>query len=186
MVLLPVFAKKVLSGSAQPLLELVCYGPRAWFTCPSPDALTYGLLVAATGVGAVGGALFVASLPGSAHRGRWLTAANISFSVLLMGMAFSYSFALTLGLLLAIGFSFVIQNALANTLIQVVVPNELRGRVMSFYTLVVLGMIRAGGMQAGLLGDYLGAPMAVGIGAFVCLIYGIFIAWRCPAVREMR
>jgi MFS family permease len=184
-VLLPVFAKNVLSDSAQPLLELVCYGPNAWFNCQSPDALTYGLLMAATGVGAVLGALFVASLPGSAPRGRWLTAGNISFSVLLIGMAFSYSFAFTLVLLLAIGFSFVIQNTLANTLIQVTVPNELRGRVMSFYTLTVFGMMRAGGMQAGLMGDYLGAPIAVGIGAFLCLIYGLFIAWRYPAVRIM-
>jgi len=183
--LLPVFAKSVLDESARPLLDFMCTGSRALFTCQSPDALTYGLLMAATGLGAVTGALFVASLPASARRGRWLTLGNLSFPILLVGMALSRSFAVTLALLVGIGFSFVAQNALANTLIQITVPDELRGRVMSFYSLTFQGMMRLGGMQAGLMGDYFGAPMAVGVGALVCLAYGAFVAWRYPRVREM-
>lgn len=84
----------------------------------------------------------------------------------------------SLAVLVGVGFSFVTQNALANTLIQVVVPDELGGWTFQ-------GMMRLGGMQAGVMGDAFGAPFAVGIGAAVCLAYGLFVAWRFPRVRGM-
>jgi MFS family permease len=183
--LLPVFASQVLRESAQPLLDAACTGSRALFSCQSPDALTYGLLMAATGVGAVMGALFVASLPDKARRGRWLTLGNLGFPALVVVMALSRSFALTLVVLVGIGFSFVAQNALANTLIQLAVPDALRGRVMSFYSLTFQSMMRLGGMQAGVMGDTVGAPLAVGLGGIVCLGYGAFVAWRHPRIRQL-
>jgi len=181
--LLPVFAQDVLSESAQPLLDLA--GAGGWLTFQEPDALIYGLLMAATGLGAVTGALFVASLPASARRGRWLTLGNLAFPALLVGLAVSRSFVFSLCLLVGVGFSFVVQNALANTLIQIVVPDQLRGRVMSFYALIFQTMMRLGGGQAGALGDLLGAPLTVGLGAVICLVYGAFVAWRYPRVRRM-
>lgn len=183
--LLPVFAKKVLQQSAHPLLDVMCTGSRALLDCREPDALTYGLLMAATGLGAMLGALFVASLPASAQRGRFLTMGNLLFPTLLIGLALSPSFSVSLLLLIGIGFNFVTQNALTNTLIQITVPDELRGRVMSFYSLTFQGMMRLGGMQAGLVGQLGGAPLAVGIGAVISLAYGALVAWRYPAVREM-
>lgn len=183
--LLPVFAQDVLGKSAQPLLDMFCSGTLASFSCRSPEALTYGLLMAASGLGAVMGALFVASLPATARRGHWLTLGNLSFPLLLLVMALSRSFGFTLLVLVGIGFSYVAQNVLANTLIQMSVPDELRGRVMSFYSLTFQGMMRLGGMQAGLLGDLWGAPLAVGVGAAVCLVYGAFVAWRYPRVRAL-
>ncbi len=184
--LMPVFARDVLSDSAQPLLDFVCDQASALgISCQSPDALTYGLLMAATGLGAVIGALWVASLPEGTRRGRWLTLGNLSFPALVGIVALSRSFVLSLVLLVGIGFSFVAQNALTNTLIQVSVSNELRGRVMSFYSLTFQMMMRLGGMQAGLMGDSFGAPFAVGIGAAACLAYGLFVAWRYPRVRQI-
>ena len=184
--LLPVFSSKVLNVSAQPLLKALCSWASAMgLRCQSPDALTFGLLSAATGVGALIGALFVASLPPQARRGGWLTLGNLSFPALVVLMALSRSFAASLLLLMGIGLSFVVQNALANTLIQVSVPDALRGRVMSFYTLTFQAMMRMGGMQAGLMGDAFGAPFAVGVGGVACLAYGAFVAWRYPGVREM-
>jgi len=184
--LLPVFSSKVLNVSAQPLLKALCSWASAMgLRCQSPDALTFGLLSAATGVGALIGALFVASLPPQARRGGWLTLGNLTFPALVVLMALSRSFAASLLLLMGIGFSFVIQNALANTLIQVSVPDALRGRVMSFYTLTFQAMMRMGGMQAGLMGDAFGAPFAVGVGGLACLAYGAFVAWRYPGVRKM-
>lgn len=183
--LLPVFAHDVLAESARPVLGLLCARPNAPFSCRSPDALTYGMLMAATGVGAVTGALFVASLPKRARRGRWLTFSNLCFPSLLVVMALSRSFPLSLLVLVGIGFTFVTQNALANTLIQVTVPDELRGRVMSLYTLMFQGMMRMGGMQAGAVGDLWGAPTAVGVGAAVCLTYNLWVAWRYPRLRKM-
>ena len=184
--LLPVFASKVLNQSAQSVLDFVC-GPESTLgmSCRSPGALTYGLLMAATGLGAVMGALFVASMPPTTRRGGWLTLGNLSFPLLIVFMALSRSFLLSCLLLVGIGFSFVVQNALCNTLIQISVPNELRGRVMSFYSLTFQGMMRMGGMQAGVMGDTLGAPLAVGIGGVICLAYGLFVALRYPKVREM-
>jgi hypothetical protein len=87
--------------------------------------------------------------------------------------------------MLLIGFSFVGQNSLANTLIQMITPDALRGRVLSVYTLVFQMMMRLGGMQAGLMGEWLGAPLAVGIGALLSLGYSVLIALRIPAVRRM-
>lgn len=184
--LLPVFAQDVLGQSAQPVLDQVC-GPDSpiGLSCESPGALTYGMLMAATGLGAVTGALFIASLSASARRGRLLTLGNLFFPALVAVMALSRSFVLTGAVLLGVGFSFVAQNALANTLLQVTVPDQMRGRVMSFYSLAFGIMMRLGGMQAGLMGDWLGAPWAVGIGAALCLAYGLFVAWRYPKVRRL-
>jgi MFS family permease len=185
--LLPVFASDVLHKSAQPALDLVCngLGSSLGLNCQSPDALVYGLLMAATGLGAVIGALFVAALPPRARRGHWLTLGNLVFPALVMFMAISRSFILTMVLLVGIGLSYVAQNALANTLIQFAAPDELRGRVMSIYSLTFQAMMRFGGMQAGLLGDLLGVPLTVGSGAVICLLYGLFVAWRYPRVRHL-
>ncbi|MBU1746305.1 MAG: MFS transporter [Chloroflexi bacterium] len=179
--LLPVFAQDVLRESAQPLIDFL--STSGWFTFQDPDALIYGLLMAATGVGAVVGALAVASLPANARRGRWLTLCNLGFPALVVGVALSQSFALTLVLL--VGVTYVTQNALANTMIQLAVPDALRGRVMSFYSLTFQFMMRLGGMQAGVMGDAVGAPLTVGLGAALCLAYGAFVAWRYPHVRNM-
>jgi MFS family permease len=185
--LMPVFASKVLNVSAQPVVDLVCedLGPAFGGSCQSPDALTYGLLMAAIGLGAVLGALFVASLPERARRGGWLTLGNLAFPALVVALALSRSFVLSLAVLVGIGVSYVTQNTLANTMIQLIVPDELRGRVMSFYSLTLQMMMRFGGMQAGLVGDSWGAPLSVGLGGTICLLYGGFVAFRFPRVRRM-
>jgi MFS family permease len=184
-ILLPVFADEVLKSSAQPLLAWVCTGKQAMWNCQNPHALTYGLLMASSGIGAVMGALCVASLPAGAQRGRWLTLGNLAFPALLIGLAVSRSFVFSCLLLVGAGLSFVTQNALANTLLQLTTPDGLRGRVMSLYSLTFQGLMRLGGLQAGLLGDGLGAPLAVGLGAVVSLVYATFVAWRFPRVRNL-
>jgi MFS family permease len=185
--LMPVFAQEVLAQSVQPLLDRACNWAQSTMglTCQAPGALTYGLLMAATGLGAVVGALFVASLPPGARRGRWLTMGNLAFPSLVILVALSGSFPLTVALLTGVGVAFVSQNALANTLIQLAVPDALRGRVMSFYSLTFQLSMRMGGMQAGLVGDALGAPIAVGVGAAACLAYGAYVALRFPRIRHI-
>jgi MFS family permease len=184
--LLPVFADQVLAPSAQPVVESVCSAASSFgVSCKSPGALTLGLLMTATGLGAVIGALAVASLPAKARRGRLLTMGNLAFPALVVLVALSRSFLLTAFLLMGVGFSFVFQNALANTLLQLTTPDGLRGRVMSFYTLTFSVMMRLGGGQAGAMGSWLGAPLAVGLGAAVCLAYGIYVALRYPVLRRM-
>lgn len=183
--LMPVFGGQVLGKSAQPVVHFLCEGARPLMRCRTPEALPLGLLLTIVGVGALIGALVVASLPDRFRRGRWLTAGNLIFPLLLVGFAVSRSFVVSLALLFGVGVSFVMQNALANTLLQIITPDAVRGRVMSIYSLTFQGFMRLGGLQAGLVADSIGAPLAVGIGAVVSLVYGLFVAVRFPRVREL-
>ena len=179
--LMPVFADNVLRDSAQPVTQFIC----SRIVCTTPEALPLGLLLTAIGIGAVSGALLVASLPDKARRGSMLTIGNLGFPLVLLLFAASRSFVLSLLTLFAAGISFVWQNSLANTLLQLVTPDQVRGRVMSLYSLTFQGMMRVGGLQAGLTADWIGAPLAVSIGAAVSLTYGLFVAIRFPKVRRM-
>ncbi|OGN92499.1 MAG: hypothetical protein A2Z71_10340 [Chloroflexi bacterium RBG_13_50_21] len=183
--LLPVFASVVLKQSAQGMVALICNSNSLGAGCQAPEALPLGLLYSMIGVGAVIGALVVASLPTNAKRGRLLTLGNLAFPFFLVLFAFSSRFSVSLLLTLFIGFSFVWQNALANTLLQFITPDELRGRVMGVYSMAFQTMMRLGGLQAGFVADWLGAPISVGVGAAASLVYGLFVAFRYPKVRNL-
>ena len=178
--LMPIFANEVLNNSAQPVVNFMCSNIR----CIAPEALPLGILLTMVGIGAVAGSLWVASLPRTASRGRWLTIGTLIFPSALLGFSISRSFLLSLVFLVIAGFSFVFQNTLANTMIQLLAPDELRGRVMSIYSLVTQGMTRLGGLQAGFMADWMGAPFTVGIGTAISLVFGAFIALRYPNVRK--
>lgn len=183
--LMPVFATDVLGESAQPVVQALCQGADGISRCKTPEALPQGLLLAAMGLGATIGALLVAALPDDAPRGRLLTLGNLGFPMVLLFFAISRSFALSMFLMLLVGINFVWQNALANTVLQLIVPDHMRGRVMSIYTLNFQMMMRAGGFQAGVVADWMGAPFSVGIGAAVSLLYGAVIAVFYPKIRNM-
>jgi MFS family permease len=182
--LLPVFAEDILKNSASPVVNAICSGPHHLIQCKSPEALPLGILMTAVGVGAVIGALYVASLTGQ-RRGVLLTLGNLCFPLFLFVMAVSSSFLLTAIMLLLIGFSFVLQNALANTLIQLIAPDEMRGRVMGVYTMMFQVMMRLGGLQAGVVADWVSARFSLGIGAVISIVFGIYVALRYPTVRRM-
>jgi MFS family permease len=183
--LLPVFADNMLKGSAQPVVASICNGQKPLLNCQNPEALPLGMLLSAVGIGAVIGAVLVASLPEHAHRGRILTLGNLGLPILLLLFVNSKIFILSFGLMVLVGIGQVFLNALANTLLQVTAPDKLRGRVMSQYSLVSQGMRQLGGLQAGFVADWIGAPLSVGIGAALSLFYGIFVLLRFPRVREM-
>ena len=183
--LMPVFAGEVLAKSAGPVVDYVCHdGPLA-LDCQSPEALPLGALLSTVGIGSLIGALVVASLPASAHRGRMLTIGNLAFPLLLLLFSISKSFLFSMGMLLLVGISFVWQNALANTLLQFASPDALRGRIMSVYTMVFQSSMRLGGLQAGLVADWVSAPFSVALGAVLSLGYGLYVAVRVPEVRKM-
>lgn len=183
--LMPVFANEILRESAQPVVHLLCSGEFLAIRCQAPEALPLGLLLTAVGLGAVTGALLVASLPERARRGRVLAFGNLAFPLVLLIFAASHSMVLSLPLMILVGICFVMQNAVANTLLQIHAPDELRGRVMSLYSLVSQGMTHVGGLQAGFVADWIGAPLSVGVGAAVSLSYGLFVAIRYKRVREL-
>ncbi len=183
--LLPVFAVDVLGQSASPLVSAICEGPNRLMTCQAPEALPLGMLLASVGVGAVIGALTVASLPDGSRRGIYLTIGSIAFPGLLVFAAISRSFIFTLALMSAVGLSFVWQNALANTILQIIAPDAVRGRVMAVYSMVTMATMRIGSLGAGYLADWIGAPLALGFGGMVSLIYGLYVAIFRRDIRKL-
>ncbi len=184
--LMPVFADKVLGTSAAAFVNTICAPETGWITCQAPEALPLGMLLTMVGIGAVISALVVASLESSARRGLFMTICNFVFPALLLVFSFSRSFIASLLVLFGVGFAFVMQNALANTLLQIISPDHLRGRVMSFYTMTLQVTMRLGGLQAGYVSDWFGAPFSVGIGAVVSLLYAAYVAVRFPGVRKLK
>ncbi len=180
MTLMPLFASDQLAASAQPIVSTVC----SWLTCKAPEAVTYGLLLGMFGAGALVGALLAGVYSDRGH-GRLLTIGNLGFPLTLLVFALSSSFWLSMAVLFGVGILYILQNALANTLVQVNSPDRLRGRVMSIYSLVFQGMQGAGRMQAGLTETLIGAPLSVAVGALISLLYGLFVFFRWPQIRRM-
>lgn len=183
--LLPVFADNLLAEDSQPLIDVLCGQGSLILNCEAPEALPLGLLYSAIGFGAVIGAIVVASLPEGAKRGRWLTLGNLGFPLLLLVFVRTKSLLPALVIVLFVGLSNVVQNSMINTLIQVKIPDDLRGRVMSLYSLISQGMSRVGGLQAGFTADWIGAPLSVGLGASLSLLYGLFVAFRYREIRRI-
>ncbi|CAN5355023.1 MFS transporter [soil metagenome] len=163
-ILMPVFARDVLRVGASGL----------------------GWLLAASGAGSLLGALTLAALPPRVRRGPLLLASSLSFTIFLAGFALSRSFALSLVLLALTGFTVILNNSTTNALLQSLVPNQLRGRVMAVYVFMFLGMAPIGALQAGTLANWLGAPAAIAAGAGVLFLL-ILVVWaRVPELREIR
>jgi MFS family permease len=144
-----------------------------------------GALSAASGVGALAGSLTVASLTRSQHKGWHLTAGTLLFPVALIGFALSHNFHLSLALLVAAGFGFILQNTTSNTLVQMIIPDQLRGRVMSVYSLMFFGTMPFGSLLAGALAQAYGLSFAVLCGASVTLAFALFMIVFIPQVRRL-
>ncbi len=184
--LMPVFATRVLGASAAPVIDYVCASGPLPLHCTTPAALPLGILLTMVGIGALIGSLAIASVPESVRKGRMLTAGNLVFPIVLLLFSLSKSFVFSTVVLVLVGVSFVMQNALANSLLQLNSPDELRGRVMGVYSMTFQGMMRLGGLQAGIMADAVSASFSVGIGAVVSLVYGAYVAFRIPEVRKLK
>lgn len=150
------------------------------------DARTYGWLLGAVGCGAIMGGLVLAIVARRAGRGRVLTAGAISFAVLVLAFSLSRSLWLSLVLLLFVGFTMVLTNAISNGLLQTLVPDALRGRVMAAYAWVFVGVGPVlGPYLVGGLANRIGTPQAIGVSAAVTLVYGVWAFARYPVLRRM-
>jgi MFS family permease len=143
----------------------------------------FGFLMSALGLGATAGALLLASRTVVAGLSRWLTGAALAFPLMLFGFAFSNSLALSCLLLFAGGFSMMIQVGATNTLIQSMVPDHFRGRVMSVYTMMLIGVNPVGALAAGYEAHRWGAPVTIALGAGVCLVAATWFAAELPKFR---
>jgi MFS family permease len=146
----------------------------------------YGFMTTAIGVGALGGALVIASLGDYQHKGLMLTAGNLLSPVMVIALSFSRSFHLTMGFLVVAGLGFMTQNATANTLVQTTVPDALRGRVMSVYMMVFQGFFPIGSLIAGAVAENFGVPAGAAFGGIIALAYGLYLHWRAPQLRALR
>jgi len=144
----------------------------------------YGALMASVGAGAMLGALALALLSDRVPKGKTLLASGVAFSVLLSFFALSPWFSLSLVLLALTGCAMIITTALTNTMIQTLVPDQLRGRVMGFYAFMFVGMAPLGAFQAGWLAERIQAPYATVLGGAVCLVSMLWTWWKVPALRE--
>ena len=148
------------------------------------SARGYGLLMAAVGVGAMLGALALALAGRRVKQGMALLQSGAAFAVLLIAFAAARSFSLALPLLALAGCAMIITTALANTMLQTVVPDPLRGRVMAFYAFVFVGLAPLGAFQAGLVAEHRGAPISIALGGVVCLVAMAVAAWAAPELRK--
>lgn len=174
-VLMPIFADKILHRGGQEFASLI----------GSHDlgAVRLGILMGATGVGALLGALTLAIRSGVKGLGTWVTVCCAGFGVSLMLFAVSKSFWLSVFLLLPVGYFIMLQMASSNTLIQVMVPDALRGRVMALYSMMFMGMAPVGALLGGALSDRLGAPITVMIGGVASVAGAWWFGVQLPKIR---
>jgi MFS family permease len=163
-VLMPVFARDVLRVGAAGL----------------------GWMLAAGGAGALAGAVTLAAVGSAWPRGRLIIGGTVVFCTAVGAFALSRWLPLSLVLLAVAGFSMILNNASVNSLIQSSVPNRLRGRVMSVYVFMFVGMTPLGSLQAGAVARWLGPRAAVVGGAAAMLVVLATVAWRIPELRSAR
>lgn len=163
MVLMPIFAKTILHG-----------GPK-----------TLGFLVAASGVGALFGSIYLASQRSPLGLGKMIAAASAIFGLGLIGFSLSRVLMLSLLPLLLTGFGLMVQMASTNTLLQTIVEEDKRGRIMSFFTMAFVGMEPCGSLLAGSLASLIGAPNTLLLGGLCCVIGSLVFASRLSALSEM-
>jgi len=174
-VLMPLFADKILRGGGQELASLI----------GSHDlgAVRLGILMGVAGVGALLGALTLAVRTGVKGLGRWVSTCCAGFGISLMLFSFSRSFWLSVLLLLPVGYFVMLQMSSSNTLIQVMVPDVLRGRVMAVYSMMFMGMAPVGALLGGALADRLGPQLTVAIGGFASVLGAWWFAVQLPKIR---
>ena len=160
-VLMPIFADQILHGGARGL----------------------GILMGATGVGALLGALTLAFREGVKGLGRWVAWCCAGFGASLVVFAISHTFWISVILLLPVGYTMMLQMACSNTLIQVMVPDALRGRVMAVYSMMFMGMAPIGALLGGALADRLGAPVTVAIGGLASIAGAGWFGLQLPKIR---
>lgn len=160
-VLMPVFATKILHGNAS----------------------TLGVLMGATGVGALIGALLLASRTELRGLGRFVFISCAGFGGSLIVFSFSQWYALSVALLVPVGFCMMVQMASSNTLIQAMVPDALRGRTMAVYSMMFMGMAPLGALLAGGAADRIGAPWTVALGGAVAIAGAVAFARHLPKIR---
>ncbi|PLZ08784.1 MFS transporter [Fischerella thermalis] len=162
-VLVPVFAEKILQGSAE----------------------TLGFLMAASGVGALAGGIYLASRKSILGLGRLIVVGPAILGIGLITFSLSRYLPLSLFTMLFVGLGTIFQVAAGNTVLQTIVEDEKRGRVMSLLTMSFLGTIPLGNLLGGALADLIGATNTLIIDGVVCILGSIYFMKKLPSLRQL-
>jgi len=162
-VLMPIFAARILHGGAH----------------------TLGFLMGASGVGALIGAATLAARKSVVGLGKMIVIASGIFGFGLIAFANSRFLGLSLALMLATGFGMMVEMASSNTILQTIVPDERRGRVMSYYTMAFVGMAPFGSLFAGTMAARIGAPVTLMIGGCCCVLGALWFASQLKEIRKL-
>jgi MFS family permease len=161
--LMPVFAGQIHKGGA--------------------DAL--GLMMGAVGIGALLGSLFLARRSKILGLGRIIVTAALTFGTGLILFSFSSIFSLSLAILAVVGCAWMVLVAGCNTALQSLSDDKMRGRIMSLFSMMLVGMAPFGSLIAGWSADHIGAPWVIVIGGFFCALAGLIFARQLPKLREV-
>jgi MFS family permease len=161
-VLMPVFAKEILHGGSH----------------------TFGFLMGASGMGALLGALFLASRKNVLGLDKLIPLAAATFGAGLIAFSFSRFFLLSFALMVFVGLGMMLQMASTNTILQTIVDDDKRGRVMSFYTMAFMGTAPFGSFIAGSLASKIGAPNTLVVGGVACILGTLVFVRYLPRLRK--
>lgn len=162
-VLMPVYAKDILQG----------------------DSHTFGFLMGGAGAGALLGAIFLASRDTVLRLGRLIPAAAALLSMGLIALSLSSSFLISMFLIFFTGLGMMTHTAASNTILQTIADDDKRGRVMSFYTMALMGTVPFGSLLAGWMAKVMGTPWTMFIGGVACLIGALVFYRKLPALRKI-
>jgi len=161
-VLMPVFARDILHG-----------GPH-----------TLGFLMGAVGIGSLAGTIYLASKKNIITLGRMLPVSAGIFGLSVMIFSFSHNLAFSLALLFFSGFGIMVQMAASNTILQTIVDDDKRGRIMSFYTMAFMGMAPFGSLFSGMLASRIGVSNTLVISGSCCILAAVIFAFNLPSLRK--
>ena len=162
-VLMPVFAKDILHG-----------GPH-----------TLGFLMGAVGIGSLAGTIYLASKKNIITLGRMLPAAAGIFGLSIIIFSFSHNLVFSLTLLFFSGFGIMVQMAASNTILQTIVDDDKRGRIMSFYTMAFMGMAPFGSLFSGMLASRIGVSNTLIISGSCCILAAVIFSFNLPSLRKI-
>lgn len=162
-VLMPVFAKDVLEGGSQ----------------------TYGFLMGAAGLGALTGAIFLASRTTILKIGRIVPAATLLFGTGLILLSSTRLFPLSVVFMMFIGTGMMLQSAASNTILQTITDDDKRGRIMSFYTMAVMGTAPFGSLLSGALAKVAGTPLTILIFGIITVTSSVIFFGKLPELRRL-
>lgn len=162
-VLMPIFAKEYLHGGSH----------------------TFGFLMGASGIGALIGAIYLASRKNVLGLGKIIPLSTGIFGLGLIAFSLSRIFLLSLALMVVTGLGMMLQMASSNTIIQTIVDDDKRGRVMSIYAMAFMGTVPFGSFLAGTLAKFLGAPNTLLIGGVICFVGAVLFARKLDELRKL-